>query len=400
MSSNDAIQAPRAKLLAIDGLRAVACLMVLVFHCYSAAGQPPLRVDLGPVSPNVLRLVMFWNNGVTLFIVLSGFCIFMPLAAGRGERRFDFAKFMKRRCLRIIPAYYATILAALAWFPISAWLSGITNFRFTVDGAWPDGASLVAHIGLLHTIHADWSFDILGPFWSLGLEWQYYLVFPLAVLIFAKFGAARAVALLVGVTLSYRVVAALWLPTEVGVRWTYCSASILGRIGDFSLGMGLAQLYSTGSFQRAVSSRWLVLGVLLAGGTMLGGMKTAPFSPLNDLLWAIAFSFWVAAALGAVPLIRTMLSWGPLVWIGERSYSIYLLHMFPVLLFAPIISATVSDPIAVVGIVVASVAPVSLILAAAWYEFFERPFMARRSRSYIETSQRHATSIDATASRT
>jgi peptidoglycan/LPS O-acetylase OafA/YrhL len=370
--------APR--LDAVDGLRAVACLMVLFFHCYNVAGQPELRVSLGPVTPNVLRLVMFCNNGVTLFIVLSGFCLFLPVVSRLGERRFAFGGFMKRRCLRIVPAYFATMGLALMWFQLSRGLGEFTGLKFNMLGGWPDLASLGAHVLLLHTLHPKWAFDILGPFWSLGLEWQYYLVFPLVVGLFSRLGVWRATALCIGLTLVYRIAASIWLPTEVSVRWTYCSAVIPGRLGDFSLGMAVAMLYAKGAFRKPAPIGWIALGAIASLIAMVGGMKTSPFSPLNDLLWAIAFTFWIIAALGAAPVMKTLLSIKPLVWIGERSYSVYLLHMLVIVSVAPFVATRVVDPLTASAVLSAIVLPVSLVVAAMWYRWFEAPFMARRRR--------------------
>src|SRR5438034_9463824 len=90
------------RLPGIDGLRAAAALWVVFFHIYAFSGAN------FPQIPGLDQFLRSGSTGVSLFLVLSGFCLYVPFAAGR-TGRFKTGTFLRRRCGRLMPAYYASL---------------------------------------------------------------------------------------------------------------------------------------------------------------------------------------------------------------------------------------------------------------------------------------------------
>src|SRR4051794_17084576 len=100
-----ATAATASRLSAVDGLRAAAALWVLLFHMRAFSGVQ--------LWPGLDLLVRSGSTGVSLFLVLSGFCLYSPYAGGR-LARFNGREFFRRRIRRLLPAYYASLLVMVA----------------------------------------------------------------------------------------------------------------------------------------------------------------------------------------------------------------------------------------------------------------------------------------------
>src|SRR5579885_106385 len=166
-----------ARVAYIDGLRGLAIALVVLHHAY----QDFLHsgYDLLKSSHAVFRLIGAVGTrgylGVPLFFVLSGFCLSYPALKRRAEGKdswFVASEFFARRCLRILPPYYVALLLFLLVNVV------VTALHMTRLAQHVGALDLVTHLFLLHnlTVYHD---SIDGPFWSLGLEWQWYWLFPL-----------------------------------------------------------------------------------------------------------------------------------------------------------------------------------------------------------------------------
>ena len=103
-SAVSSAEPPKAdRLPALDGMRAVACLLVLTYHSFQFTGLSGAELPWG-----LRQLSLYGNSGVDIFVVLSGFCLFLPVA--RSPRKFRTRNFFMRRAKRIVPAYYASIV--------------------------------------------------------------------------------------------------------------------------------------------------------------------------------------------------------------------------------------------------------------------------------------------------
>jgi peptidoglycan/LPS O-acetylase OafA/YrhL len=163
--------AGRKHLPALDGLRGVAILMVMLFHYFQfdSSSSPPLRFTY--------KLFQSGWAGVNLFFVLSGFLITGILLDSKGSPRY-FRNFYIRRVLRIFPLYYASLFLLFVLLPHIHW-SICERYRAAVPYQWWYWG--YSH-NLLVALHNG------GPpaadhFWSLAVEEQFYLLWPLLVLL-------------------------------------------------------------------------------------------------------------------------------------------------------------------------------------------------------------------------
>lgn len=180
----------------LDGLRGFAAFYVVLHHL--------LRIDTTNGMPNwlikVTRFTEFGHTMVAIFIVLSGFSLMLPVALSENHQiRGGFGEYIKRRSLRILPAYYSALLLSLVGLLFTP--AGIIflqggNHKILNDKAFLDNfqlLNLLAHVLLLHNLYPQWSFSINMALWSVATEWQIYFLFPLILLpIWRRFGNASA----------------------------------------------------------------------------------------------------------------------------------------------------------------------------------------------------------------
>jgi peptidoglycan/LPS O-acetylase OafA/YrhL len=399
-------------------------LMVLSFHCWQCCGT----VAPIPVSGWHRALILLLRHGylgVHLFLVLSGFCLTYPLAReGAAAMRLDLRWFFIRRAWRILPPYYI----ALAFFCALPVLEAVVRRALgrPVGSVFPFTAGQVmSHLLMLHNLSPAWVRTINGSFWSLALEWQLYLVFPLLVAAFRRWGPARALAGVLVLTLAYRGwVYALhagsgsWPlapPNAVGCWLAY--GQVPGRVFEFALGM-LAALVLRGSAESPVRARTVldyeheheheqeagdaglamlspplrpagqralpapqasrrhllgaVLSALLAFGVALGWSS---FSPVTDILWGIAFFCLVLYAGGRSAMGGGWLDSRPLVALGTISYSVYLLHEPLIRLVEELLGRHHLSPPAAGALFVFGVAPLMIALGWLYYHAVEVRFV-------------------------
>jgi peptidoglycan/LPS O-acetylase OafA/YrhL len=336
----------------IEGLRGIAILLVVLFH----AGVSGLRGGF---------------VGVDVFFVLSGFFITGMLARELHETGdVDVNAFYTRRALRLLPALLVTLLVTLGavfWLyapidraAIAADARAVAMYGGNI--AFAGGAVDYFSTGdhpLLHT-------------WSLAVEEQFYLIWPLFFLFIGFLGVAgqaeRArkrlfVAIVAAGALSF--IASLWL-TRVAQPWAFFGMPT--RIWEFALGGGLALLLN-GRADNATSASTVLQGAGLAliGAAAVSYERITPYPGIAAVLPALGTALLIVggdrAPHGAV---SRALSWAPLRWLGRLSYAWYLWHW-------PLVGiAAVLDPgVGVWGRLAWSVA--GLVLAWLTYRFLEEP---------------------------
>jgi peptidoglycan/LPS O-acetylase OafA/YrhL len=301
------------RLAAVDGLRALAALWVVFFH---------IRAFSGATSWPIPGLDFFFRSGsigVSLFLVISGFCLFVPFAGGRISR-FNTRSFLLRRCRRLLPAFYASIVFALALETLGGSRLGFQPMSLGM-AIW----QVFAHATLIHTFFVSSFYALNGAYWSLGLEWQLYLALPLLVLGARRFGLTKTLAGAALVNVVYRlalagVIAVGILPGDSLLATTVLPNLLPGRWAEFVLGMVAAELYASGRLGVWVGRLRYALVALVPAGVIAVGQ------PLSHLLFGAAFFVLLCMALVERSLVSRLLSWQPLVTIGLMSYSLYLVH--------------------------------------------------------------------------
>src|SRR5690349_17763703 len=171
---------------ALTGLRGVAAGWVLLFHVWQFSGAPSLALHAAGVTLDFTPLASCGFFGVDLFFVLSGFLLSMPFhRAALGQARAPrLLTFWERRCRRVLPAYYAQLIVIVGVLVVLGDTSALTP------------TNLIAHALLAQNLaHIDETLN--GVYWSMPIEWDFYIVLPLMAALLAR---TRARFVLFGMT--------------------------------------------------------------------------------------------------------------------------------------------------------------------------------------------------------
>jgi peptidoglycan/LPS O-acetylase OafA/YrhL len=321
------------RLAHIDGLRAVAALLVLVTHTWVFTGAPALSFSLGTTRVVLAALPAVGYVGVNLFLVLSGFCLAWPFVIEPAYRgRMTAATFWIRRIRRICPAYFVSIAVVVLMYPLFGLvlryiprhvLTAFPSALTTPPGLgeiWP-------HMLFLHNLSVRHVSTINGSYWSLALEFQLYLLFPLFLELLLRW-PWRTLFVVAVAQLAYRCW--LWLALDAGTLAIYdfvLAKAAFGRMLDFYAGMVAALIVA----RHPASPPWRRFGMPgLAAFFLLAAFLTSTCvsssSPIADVLWAFGFAALVCHSCQSGSLCQRALSRRPFVATGVASYSIYLLH--------------------------------------------------------------------------
>ncbi len=356
----------------LQGLRAIFILMVLVGHYVI-----PFRDVL--LSGEWLHVALYhvanitWM-GVDLFFTLSGFVVTLLLL----KSDQTYVHFMKRRAVRLLPAYYGSLLAVGIATVVIPILGGSVRDGFATDQLWAWG--LLANVAAsMQAGVLDGGSVSLMPTWSLCVEIQFYLLWPFVVWRFRDRGLVSAMCALAAAALVARGVMSYH---EVWYN-TISSLTPL-RIDQFAFG-GIAAVLAARR-DKVRDASWfagMILVPLLVAlliiphwhkaiwwvhtlGYSLLGMGTAALvlAAYQETLWK--------------PLSRLLAS-RPLVLLGDRSYSLYLWH----LPFHGMVTSAVQASFAGYGrtteiaLVVIFNSAVALVLTEVSYRLLERRFLKR-----------------------
>jgi peptidoglycan/LPS O-acetylase OafA/YrhL len=344
----------------IDGLRAVAILSVVVYHAL----------------PNLLPGGFV---GVDIFFVISGFLISGIIFRQLDKGRFSFADFYIRRIRRIFPA----LTVVLAFVLLAGWLALLTDEYASLGLHAAAGASSLQNI-LLWTetgyFNVNGALKPLLHLWSLGVEEQFYLAWPLFVVLFGR--SARALSwTIIGLAIASFVIGWRYLSTDPDAAF-YLP---LARFWELMIGCWLANLQrgtdatpGTHGFVPATGNRHGADG-LAAAGTLLIAIAvfaiegTDPFPGWRALLPTLGSALLIKAGPDA-RINRHLLSHPVAVFFGLISYPLYLWH-WPLLSFGHIISVDRLSPRVAAGLMI-----VAILLAWLTYVVAEGPLRTRTAR--------------------
>lgn len=288
---------------ALDGIRGVAVLAVVLYHSTLLCGFE--FIAWAPV-------VRWGWAGVEMFFVLSGFLITRILLNTRHQNGY-WVKFLARRALRIFPAYYLCLVMVWLLVPMVSdafassdvrgqlfyYLVYLQNWKIAFDG-WP-----------------DWPY--VAHFWSLAVEEQFYLAWPLVVLALGRSQLVRVCLLLIVASVLF------------GVMVTFHDdiRALMGYVSTF------AQLYAlcAGSVLAAIPKARLAawFGSSARVAMLLAALAALWFVSLKLFVVAATAATVAAIAAGRNPvLLDRALNSTVLRWFGKYSYGIYLLH-YPLL---------------------------------------------------------------------
>jgi peptidoglycan/LPS O-acetylase OafA/YrhL len=320
--------APRSQTIPeLDGLRGIAVLCVLARHSVKVFHDRNVAIFPVGAWDAATPLVNGWI-GVDLFFVLSGFLITHHLLKQLQSGALPLRTYVLKRALRIIPAYYAVLLMAVA--------GAVPGYAMPSD---QPRASLLYHLAFLQDYLEP---DIVPAFWSLGVEEKFYLLAPFLCLVAAR--AARTVryglfAGLFVLPLACRIITYLIRPELASYYdWFRALRSPFHVCLDgLVVGAACAFLYRSEGVKRVVGARPGLLSALFWCGAAVVGGLVGVFPLAERVNWFNATVLQSLLALGFGAIVFSVL-WGgaafaaPLraAWLrffARISYSLYLVHM-------------------------------------------------------------------------
>jgi peptidoglycan/LPS O-acetylase OafA/YrhL len=357
----------------LDGLRAFAALYVVAFHAglgFKGDVQGPWRA---------LRLALaFGHEAVAIFIVLSGYCLMLPVARAEDGKLADgFGQYLLRRAYRILPPYFAALGGTLLLMQLIRALREPSGTMW--DESLPGLAAgpIVAHLLLIHNWVPAWAFQINGPLWSVATEWQIYFFFPLLLLpVWRRFGALAT--LLVSAAVGYAPLLLSKSSSMIAIPW-YLALFALGML---AANVGFAKRSAEHRLLDRVPWGWVNVGLWLACAAVGVGLPSVWFrlKPLTDLLvGAAAATLLVHCTQESVkgtpgPLLRILSSRFALS-VGHFSYSLYLTHLPILTLCYFAIAGLDLSALQRVWMMLALGMPASLLVAYVFHLAVERHFL-------------------------
>jgi peptidoglycan/LPS O-acetylase OafA/YrhL len=331
---------------ALDGLRAIAITFVILFHSDR---------EIFPGG---------WI-GVDIFFVLSGYLITTILAFElKKTGSISWRNFYARRALRLTPA----LLVMAAFLILVSTFTHDNELRQSVM----IGAVYLENWNKIFGFVADGPTNLMGHTWSLATEEQFYLLWPITLFAIFK----RHPALWLGAAIAAMMIARVWL---------WCAGALDHLIFGLDarpVGLLVGCLLALTPLARLPRLSAAVaigaMAVLFAIGLLVGA----------DLHWRLILSPLIASVATAAIIVAAspgsatarLLAWGPAVYVGRISYGLYL-YSFPIFLLGE--RWKVHAPFHLYGV---GLIALIIIVAAASYEFVERPFLRLKDRFQDRTA--------------
>jgi peptidoglycan/LPS O-acetylase OafA/YrhL len=326
----------------IDGLRAIAVLVVLAFH-YQYAGFSGGFV------------------GVDVFFVISGYLITGIILDRIAAGKFSFLDFFERRARRLMPALFATVLASfvagvlilspehlkLMGQSVVAALFSVSNVLFWAEADYFDAAANFKP--LLHT-------------WSLAVEWQFYLVWPVFLLVLSRLRRTWLVATLAVLSIAVPLIGTAMLVSAPDAVF-YLTPF---RIGEFAIGGLVVAMRNWPPPTRVIADVAYAAGLAAIAASVVLLTRDTPFPGVNALLPCAGSALVIWA--GEHTRLGFVTGNPAAVLVGRMSYSVYLVH-WPLLIYflywkgGP---ATAAETLLLL--------PASLVLGYLSFRFVEEPF--------------------------
>ncbi len=400
----------------LDGVRAVACLIVIAFHVNLKTLALGIWHPSSGIGLLTSALAMTGYVGVTLFFVLSAILLFMPYVRALlfGKPWPGVGQFYLRRIFRIWPGYYVSLaLLILVLAP-----------EYLQPGHLKD-------LGLFLTFFMDSAPEtyqkVNGPFWTLAVEWQFYLLLPLMALGLrwlirrvGKDSLRRRWWTLVGCLIglfAWGIFSRYWggyfvehadqtflVPRSVLNVFIFFLYGSNGKyMEDFAIGMLISSCFVL-SRQVPIQHRlrslsegirrhslwiWGAGILVLLFMTMWDGNQWfrhsipvfdplyGPYAWVSESGFALGFGLCVLALLFGPTALRLPFEWGPIRWIGLISYSLYIWHLPIILDFIPHIQPIIPKwkPSLVYGLFWVCVLLIVIPFSYAFFRLIERPWM-------------------------
>ncbi len=357
----------------LDGLRALAAVYVLLCHAFlevNFQGQPP-----GNTAKFFLQFFFFGHYAVDLFIVLSGFCLMLPVLGNGGTLRGGAWHFFKRRAGRILPPYYAALVLSLLLIAVYIHQKTGTHWDISLPVT---GKSILTHLALVQDVFGD-DANINHVLWSISVEWRIYFLLPGLVLAWSRFGPVAVTA--VALVLSYVIFQVCLQRFGNPLAAHYVGLFVMGMFGANVAFPNDKTSLAFGRLPWGLVTIFLTLVVALMFLPHLWEGPHLHVYVVDYLVGVWSMSVLVTASRHTDGWTARFLGSRPLVFVGTFAYSVYLIHapLLQVLWQGPF-APLQARPLAMLAALTGLGTP--LILGAAYLFFlvFERPFLRTGTR--------------------
>lgn len=355
----------KQRIQTLDGLRFLAAMGVLWIHCWIAFRTP--RCYVGKVD--IADFMALGANGVDLFFVISGFCMYYFYGTKSDFSYHSFLRFIKKRWIRLSPAFYAATLI------------------YIIVGRYFEGYAFSLPFNFLHSVfylnYFFGQYNTARHFWTLTVEWQFYFTIPFLLIYQNKLGFKKSFILIFG-AVAFTALIVIFMLKEHSDMFTYTA---LFRMSEFACGVVAARALVKTEFRFRRRIFWLMAFILITytGRTLISASVLRlsldyhnVFKLIGYTVMGIGFAGILYLAVTSAKGLDTLLGNKLFRTMGRISYSFYLFHVliYPfVVLFvkhhmaflnglaAPVISMLISALI---------LYPVSMLS----YTFLEKPFLS------------------------
>ena len=338
----------------IDGMRGCAASYIVFSHAWEMSGYRPT----GEVPRFLAQLLGQGHSVVTIFIAISGFCLMLPVARSGMKLTGGALKFFKGRVHRILPPYYITL--ALSVLVVVLLIPGGERLAFLHAPATQ--FSVMMHLLLIQNLNLSTYYGINGPLWSVATECQIYLLFPLMIMGWRRFGMVVS---LLGIFILAHLA-------------FHASADRIPFNYIFTFALGIAAAIA--SVERR-SARWMLL---VCCCSLIGFVLSVRWKVVVSDLCVGVFvaTLMTMLSAGRIAWLRKLLSLRLLTWVGSFSYSLYLIHaLLQDWYLSTAFSARHTGQLLQLIVMILVVSPVNFLVAYLFYCVAEKPFLNRNRRS-------------------
>ncbi|MFD2161035.1 acyltransferase family protein [Paradesertivirga mongoliensis] len=295
----------------LDGLRAIAALGVLWIHCWNIHGNPSLVVW----GVNVTNLLVLAGNGVDLFFVISGFCMYYFYGSKRSFSHPDYWNFIKKRWKRLSPVFYIATLVYIL-------------FRWNENSVDKIVPQFLTSVFYLNSIS---KFNIEGFLWSLGPEWQFYLLVPFLFIYQNKIGFEKTLTILSLFMLIVAIACIFILKRQSDLL----ADQIILRYFEFLWGIVAAYIVKNKTYITRFKGLWFMGFTIIAysGRVFLSRPVLSLSVDYYNFFKLVGFSLMGLGFAGIIYLSVLSNKWlylilgnRPISLLGRVSYSFYLWH--------------------------------------------------------------------------
>lgn len=348
--------------IAINAWRGFAALLVAYFHCRQITWigiqqfhRTAAGFDLNTLFSYLTFPIAWGSAGVPIFFVISGYCIHRGTARkliANPSAPFDTRNFLMRRFARIYPVLLAALVLT---YVLDSWSRGFSPVS-------PKIGTLDLHLFIVNLLSlqgvAGGTFGSNGALWTLSLEVQFYLVYPLLIALRRRIGM-KAVLVSVGIV---NVVSALVFERHEIILFASYWFS-------WTLGAWIAEAKVAPDAVKSPKGSWKLLGAAIVVA-LLGCAAFQIAQYLAFQLWAVAFALYLYQVLDKP--MRNSLPVRGFSWLGEFSFSLYIVHI-PILIFLGSLLFRSTLQTAIWPSFVFMIVPVGV--AFVFYMLVERPAM-------------------------